>query len=486
MPVVSASKGQARSILKAEEELAEVLWARGEQNIAIRTLQKVYTKACGLVQTAEDKPWKARQLWRLVGRTMFSRPCGAEPSSQGVWLGEAKLQAPAELLDQYFAPALDLLDPASTPDAYGKVALAYATFVDDEHRRVAASGRIEQLEQARLRASQGLTDLRRQKQSLNKHTQSQLLSQIDHAIRVEEHSAADEEEKLQTLQASQSRYLNTALVQYAAALTYCEGHEDLIYRFVSLWFTQHHNDELNKSLQSHISRIPSWKLLGAVHQLCARLNKGSTSAAFQATLGHTVLRICRDHPFHILFKMISLKSGLPLSAGLHRSRRALSVQSSQMSGSQASRAQAADEILQEARKRGNVDKTMGHVVSAFSAYDEWAALEVKKDSRTSKTYRSDNAAIPGGLEILKLKDLPLPITTEDMPIDKSMRYAPGSFVQIAQYGSKYKVAGGVNAPKITTCMGSDGKPYKQLVRRAVSSSGPADVLSLPFAVQRRR
>lgn len=341
--------------------------------------------------------------------------------------------------------------------------MAYATFVDAEHRALLESGRIAQLERSQSRSSQSLTQLRLQAETLNRNTQSQLLSQIESVIRNTDAHALEDAQKLASLQAERARYLSTALTQYTEALSYCDGHEDLIYRFVSLWFTQHANDQVNTTLAPNISRIPSWKLIGAAHQLCARLNKSGTSqSAFQKALSKTIVRMAREHPYHMTFRLLSLRHGLPSQASQqHGSRRSSSVQSSQLSGSQLSRAEAGDEVLRELKRSGRLAKIISHLETAFAAYTQWAEFSIKDDTRFKQ--RKTVMNVPSEMSVLNLKDVPVPISTEELPIEKAATYATEKMVCIARYMPKFKTLGGLNLPKVSDCVGTDGKVYKQLV-----------------------
>lgn len=57
------------------------------------------------------------------------------------------------------------------------------------------------------------------------------------------------------------------------------------------------------------------------------------------------------------------------------------------------------------------------------------------------------------------------LLTYDLPIDRSATYT--DFVSIQKFASTFKLAGGINLPKIITCVGSDGVNRRQLVKVSI-------------------
>ena len=72
--------------------------------------------------------------------------------------------------------------------------------------------------------------------------------------------------------------------------------------------------------------------------------------------------------------------------------------------------------------------------------------------------------IPSSNYLLRISEskLSLPPFTMDLEIDESCQY--NSIPRIDKFDSSYFVPGGINAPKVITCIASDGKRYRQLVK----------------------
>jgi ataxia telangiectasia mutated family protein len=66
----------------------------------------------------------------------------------------------------------------------------------------------------------------------------------------------------------------------------------------------------------------------------------------------------------------------------------------------------------------------------------------------------------------------VPVTTAYTPLDPTLKY--DDCVWVARYEPTYATAGGVNLPKISVCLGSDGVSYKQLVSLCVISANMTD------------
>lgn len=68
--------------------------------------------------------------------------------------------------------------------------------------------------------------------------------------------------------------------------------------------------------------------------------------------------------------------------------------------------------------------------------------------------------LPGTCPLLKVKEVAIP--TSEMAVDRTCTYK--DVLTINRFEPFFQLAGGVNLPKIVTCVGSDGKRRKQLVK----------------------
>ncbi len=82
--------------------------------------------------------------------------------------------------------------------------------------------------------------------------------------------------------------------------------------------------------------------------------------------------------------------------------------------------------------------------------------------RTGKIKLPNNQPIT---QLKNLKDVAMP--TLDLPVDPKCRY--DDFVYVHGFDPGFKLAGGINLPKILTCIGSDGVERRQLVKVSIGT-----------------
>ena len=79
--------------------------------------------------------------------------------------------------------------------------------------------------------------------------------------------------------------------------------------------------------------------------------------------------------------------------------------------------------------------------------------------------------LPNSCPLLKLSRGVVVVPTLELAVDKTCCY--NDVVSINKFEPFFQLAGGVNLPKVITCIGSDGKRRKQLVKvSAVKRSEP--------------
>lgn len=69
--------------------------------------------------------------------------------------------------------------------------------------------------------------------------------------------------------------------------------------------------------------------------------------------------------------------------------------------------------------------------------------------------------LPPACPLLRLSGQ-VAIPTVDLAVDRACHYE--NVVYVSQFETYFQLAGGVNLPKIVTCIGSDGKRRKQLIK----------------------
>ena len=269
-------------------------------------------------------------------------------------------------------------------------------------------------------------------------------------------------------------FLTQAIDMYARCLEASDSFDDDgPIRLCSLWFANFDNTSLQDKVQIALNRVQSRKFVFLAHQLSARLSNSQTQqlAKNQENLQRLMVRMCDEHPFHSLYQVYCLLPGRS-SAGANMRR-----QSSHVSlASQSERGAAASDIFDKLRGDPTKGQRVRDLERLCDAYLQWAQHPIKESHKKKKgPFR-----IPDNMLIRKIRELRVPVSTMQTPLDQTLRY--DNCVWIQSYDVLFDTAGGVNLPKINICHGSDGEQYKQLVRLFLSVGYSSHEKS--FSVQR--
>lgn len=243
---------------------------------------------------------------------------------------------------------------------------------------------------------------------------------------------------------------------------------DAIISLCSLWFSNFSDEKLNTYISGLIKQIPSRKFVILAHQLAARMTTSGAdaSAGSQATLHDLMLRLCREHPFHSLYQVYALRQGG--SSSKPKSSRRSSTALNHTSESQNQRSEAAVRLFNTLRTSPAHGKRVKDIEFLCDAYHEWALFSLKgggkgRDGRplNLSTGKGSVEKVPEFLRLTKVEPLDVPVSTYNTPVDPTGAYK--DVPTIKGYSGTFTTAGGVNLPKISDCVGSDGRHYKQLV-----------------------
>lgn len=140
------------------------------------------------------------------------------------------------------------MDRQTDPAAFGQISFTYATYADRQYREILNSPEVAKLlETNRLLAM----DTSHQRP----HSAGQKVLLWKKRIYNEDCAL---QESYRTMQA---RHLEAALEMYLNSLEFEDQHDEVVFRFVSLWFDQSHNNELNRKLGGQIGRVPTYKFV---------------------------------------------------------------------------------------------------------------------------------------------------------------------------------------------------------------------------------
>jgi ataxia telangiectasia mutated family protein len=224
-------------------------------------------------------------------------------------------------------------------------------------------------------------------------------------------------------------------------------------RFSSLWFANFDDLGIQDKLKGALDRVPSRKFVFLSHQLSARMSKSSSEIPKnQQNLQGLVLRMCQEHPFHSLYQVFCLRPEQPQSVRRTSSR-------FELPSSQSDRGGAASAIFDRLLSDPTQTARIRSIEQVCNASLEWAKYPVKH-----LVIKKPNSGllIPDALPIRKLRDVQVPVITCRTPIDPTLKY--NDCIWISRYHPEFVIPGGINHPKISICLGSNGEQFKQLFK----------------------
>lgn len=373
-------------------------------------------------------------------------------------MAEAKQAHPDIIRKEYFHKAYELVHkrvtPPSEPPRAEEKALIYsrfASFSDQEYERLLTLSELEQrhLVQQYLVTEAGQSDLLHLTSgkgstalSARSNTQHGILGPAAEYLI----STKFDEIKRQSLE--------WAIRMYARSMTLSDKYDDSVHRLCALWLANSEDDKANTVVKPFVTSIPTHKFAFLASQLTARLDAEDTRSVFQGTLTSVLGHLCEQHPFHIMYQVITLAR----TTAPNSKPQASSARSSKPRGL-SGREHAAFNLLTRTKALASRAVQIGQMELFENASVSWC--EHKQDRGRTREYQVPvNAAIAG------LRDLCIPVPTQHIPFDLTLKYdysGPGHPATIQSYNRTFTLAGGLHMPKIMVCMGSDGKRYRQLV-----------------------
>ena len=165
--------------------------------------------------------------------------------------------------------------------------------------------------------------------------------------------------------------------------------------------------------------------------------------------------MCHEHPFHSLYQVYCLQPDRSSASSGRRQSERIS------SPTHTERSAAAGDIFDRLRsdaKSGSRVRDLEHLCDACM---EWAKYPIKDDPAYKTKRDHYQFKLPEQVAISKISHLGVPVLTHRTPLDLTLAY--DNCIWIDRYESTFTTAGGINLPKINSCVGSDGLKYKQLV-----------------------
>ncbi|XP_075707708.1 serine-protein kinase ATM [Rhinoderma darwinii] len=426
-------------------EEAQVFWAKKEHSLALGLLRQMVDKLETNSFEVENDP----NLQLIYVECL--RLCGN-------WLAETCLESPTIIMQNYLEKAVEVAESYSTgrcdrlQEGRMKAFLSLARFSDAQYQRIdnyMKSSEFENKQALLAKAKEEVELMRLHNVQTNRYT-----TKVQRELQLDECA-------ISALKEDRKHFLCTAIRNYISCLVSGEEHDMWIFRLCSLWLENSGLSEVNSIMKKDSQKIPSHKFLPLMYQLAARMGtKKMGRQEFHEVLNNVIRQTSLDHPHHTLFIILALananKDDLLLKSEVVKRGRLTKNAPKKISQTDEDRMEAACNIVNTIRK----DRP--HMVRDVERLCEAYIILANMDANQWKSLRK-GIPIPSDQPITKLKNLQdVVIPTMELKVDPSGKYE--NLVTITSFKPEFRLAGGLNLPKIIDCVGSDGKERRQLVK----------------------
>eukprot|EP00794_Sanderia_malayensis_P017373 gene17373-19112_t len=427
-----ASVADFTSEWKIEE--AKMLWDRGETNRAMNHLKSLL-RLCRKGSSSADFYPTALGLY-------------------GHWLAETRTENPAVIIEHYLEHAACLLEDSQCSETRGpeEAYFVLAKYADSQYKRLqdyTKSANFDNKQNVIKKVKEEIHRLEELPGSSTTRYYRRLVAQRD-----------EDQSELQQMLKDRKQFLKKALENYVRCLCGGDNYDLHVFRLCALWLENSNEDFVNQIINECLTKMQSRKFVPLMYQLAARMGQHG-NMQFKSNLEQLIEKTGNDHPHHVLIIIIALcnveeETEEQSNSTSRRSKLSKRASETPKKKTTESRVESANAVLARLRKvKPNLVISMQGVMAA---YMELAYYDISHLKR--QTGKFD---LPSKLRLRRVRDVVnVAIPTLDLPIDPSCKY--NRITYISAFDTKFTHCGGINLPKVITCIGSDGKRRKQLVK----------------------
>jgi ataxia telangiectasia mutated family protein len=405
-------------------EEARILWKRGEADSAI--------SIANFLISLLNKEQGEEQL-QLLGET--SRLCGK-------WLGHTGSIASHQIIDRYLKVAIT--NCSNKCKAYYTMA-RYTDHLYQNLMRKLKSEEYAAAQRLRIENEKLLSQYQSHLSQIgsNKTQSKELTKQIELLNK----SIKGDKETEARIRNEMAQYLKDTLTNYGLTAQAGDNHDlHVVFRVVSLWFNNSDTKDINVAVFNLLKnkQIPARKFLPLIYQIASRLSATSSTSLFEKAVQALVRNICLEHPHQSLYQVFALKNGDKVTVKEKSNHKV-----------DTDKIQAAQQVIDFLKQQQGVKDIVEETEKLIDAYVELAFIPLDP-----KKYRNhtDPLAISEKTRIRRIRDLSRVVvpTIEEQDVKQ--------LPTVVGFEPAFRLAGGINLPKIVKCLASDGKHYRQLVK----------------------
>ncbi|KAJ3158980.1 hypothetical protein HDU86_002149 [Geranomyces michiganensis] len=441
----------------AKLEFLRILWAQDNQAVATHSLKHFLERHAdvGLPSVRPSPLSKSveSQLLCQLGR----------------WTADTRHEAPMNVMQMYFDPAIQAAAVANDPALQAKAHYHLARFADAQYEEMAANDPTDELREQigyNERQYEACEHFIKQAVGVKPQVAQEYTSERNRIAAQIKLDSAD----VQRYVAAKDHFMERSVENYLAALELGrrDGDADTsVFRLCALWLANLSNPRVNLLVRRHVdgANFRSSAFLVPMYQLSARLSATPTDSErdFQDALMTLLYTVVRDHPHHALYQIIALKNGArayTAPAASSTSRRGVAK-----GENLPDTAKAASRLLQQLRASGHphgLGDLVERVDHLSEAYIALARRKIDKSSFINAKTREVELEPRSALAAMAEKGLDVPIATVEHAVREDRDYL--SLPRVAGFDIVFSCPGGVNLPRRLNCWGTDGQLYTQLVK----------------------
>lgn len=405
----------------AKFESARTLWNQGETQFPLAIAKE-------LSHTDIVTPFQ---------RTSYSR--SYITSVLVSWLSESKHDLPGNIMTDHVERAAR--EARSNGDQrQAEIFRTFGKFCEKESRSVNLSDGIAKLEKQVYRKKSEIDELKDHYGKTAVSAAEKKSVQRYYSKLKSLHTA--DLENLQALRSQRSMFSRKAAQFYLWSMRADQHNTEDSDSFFSVWLNLSEEDDFCLELELDLLAVSSFRIVSWCTQLMSRLSTETTS--FQSLIQQLVLRVCRDHPYHSIYGLISL-------------RKHAKYANEDVNPSMAPKISAANEVWYKLQKINDNTSEVQRYADEFA--DNSVKLAEHKVKR-GKTVDLGTLTI-GDYWLQRLPLIPSPAMT--VPIDYTCKYEDVVFMQNIDRNVSV-AASGLSLPKIGKFLLSDGTYHRALFK----------------------
>ena len=265
--------------------VASSLWHQGKSSIPVMMLQ-------------DQREFSDTSL--PIGRVNISR--GLINATLVEWMSSSRQDTASNIMDKYVLQTPPMIETFDDIEQKARVYELLARFCESQYRSPNLNDQFNKLKRLVEVMNQEIEDLKLH-YSKSPVTSNEKKNVQKYYSKLKIRYKAELSD-LNSLKERLDFFIQKATEYYLKSVQCMDHNDRTLDKFLALWLEQSFNNDINRILSVDILSIASYKLINWSTQLISRLSQDDSQ--FQKILTVLVIRLCREHPHHTSYHLISL------------------------------------------------------------------------------------------------------------------------------------------------------------------------------------